>query len=148
MELTVSFDLAKLDPRARRPYLAAWIEDGDKFPVRTLALWYNKDRWLPEMRAWYRSDRLRAMAEGNDLAHSVSSATRGTGHYTLQWDGKDNQGKLVKPGKYTVYLECAREHGGYDLFHRELDFSGTPNKVEIPGGSELASAALDYHKTR
>ena len=138
MELTVSVDLAKLDPRARRPYFTAWIEDGDKFPIRTLALWYNKDRWLPEMRAWYRSDRLRSMAEGTDLAHSVSSATRGSGHYTLQWDGKDNQGKLVKPGKYTVYLECAREHGGYDLFHRELEFNGAPNKVEIPGGSEIA----------
>jgi thiamine biosynthesis lipoprotein len=146
MELTISFDLARLDPRARRPYLVAWVEDGDKFPVRTLALWYNKDRYLPELRAWYRSDRLRSMAEGTDLTRTISSATRSAGHYTLQWDGKDNQGKLVKPGKYTVYLECAREHGGYDLFHREIDFNGTPNKIQLPGGSEIASASLDYHK--
>ena len=76
MELTIAVDLARLDPRARRPYLVAWVEDGDKFPVRTIALWYNKDRYLPELRAWYRSDRLRSMAEGTDLAHSVSSATR------------------------------------------------------------------------
>jgi thiamine biosynthesis lipoprotein ApbE len=146
MELTISFDLARLDARARRPYLVAWVEDGDKFPVRTIALWYNKDRYLPELRAWYRSDRLRSMAEGTDLTRSVSSATRSPGHYTLQWDGKDNQGKLVKPGKYTVYIECSREHGGYDLFHREIDFNGTPNKIQIPGGSEIASASLDYHK--
>jgi hypothetical protein len=146
MELTISFDLARLDGRARRPYLVAWVEDGDKFPVRTIALWYNKDRYLPELRAWYRSDRLRSMAEGTDLTRSVSSATRSPGHYTLQWDGKDNQGKLVKPGKYTVYIECSREHGGYDLFHREIDFNGTPNKIQIPGGSEIASASLDYHK--
>jgi thiamine biosynthesis lipoprotein ApbE len=146
MELTISFDLAPLDMRARRPYLVAWVEDGDKFPLRTIALWYNKDRYLPELRAWYRSDRLRSLAEGTNLAHSVSSATRSAGHYTLQWDGKDNQGKLVKAGKYTVYLECAREHGGYDLFHREIDFNGTPNKIQFPGGSEIASASLDYHK--
>ena len=146
MELTVSVELARLDGRARRPYFAAWVEDADKFPVRTMALWFQRERWLPELRAWYRSDRLRAMAEGTDITRSVSSATRSPGHYTLQWDGKDNQGKLVKPGKYTVYIECAREHGGYDLFHREIDFNGTPAKAQLPGGSEIASAALDYHK--
>lgn len=146
MELTVSLDLARLDGRARRPYLAAWVEDAEKFPVRTIALWYNKDRWLPELRAWYRSDRLRSTKEGSDITRSVSSATRSPGHYTLQWDGKDNEGKLVKPGKYTVYIECAREHGGYDLFHHEIDFNGTPAKAQFPGGSELASASLDYHK--
>jgi FAD:protein FMN transferase len=146
MQLTISFDLAKLDHRARRPYFVAWVENADKFPVRTLALWYNKDRYLPELHAWYRSDRLRAKTEGADITHSVSSATRAGGHYTLQWDGKDNHGTLTKPGKYTIYIECAREHGGYDLFHREMDFNGTPNKVEIPGGSEISSASFDYHK--
>ena len=146
MELTVTVDLARLDGRARRPYLAAWVEDGDKFPVRTIALWFQKERYLPELREWYRADRLRAMAEGNDITRSVSSATRSPGHYTLEWDGKDNQGKLVKPGKYTVYIECVREHGGYDLFHKDVDFNGTPAKVQLPGGSEIASASLDYHK--
>jgi thiamine biosynthesis lipoprotein ApbE len=146
MQLTVTYDLAKQDPRARRPYFAAWVEDSNKVPVRTLALWYNRDRWLSELRAWYRSDRVRAAAEGKDLAHSIASATRPSGHYTLQWDGKDNQGKPVKAGKYTIYLEGAREHGGYDLLHHEIDFNGTPTKVEIPGGHEIASASLDYHR--
>jgi hypothetical protein len=30
--------------------------------------------------------------------------------------------------------------------HQEIDFSGTPRQVELPGGTELASASLDYHK--
>jgi thiamine biosynthesis lipoprotein ApbE len=146
MQLTITYDLAKQDARARRPYFAAWVEDSNKVPVRTLALWYNRDRWLPELRAWYRSDRVRAAAEGKDLAHSIASATRPSGHYTLQWDGKDNHGKPVKAGKYTIYLEGAREHGGYDLLDHEIDFNGTPTKVEIPGGHEIASASLDYHR--
>jgi thiamine biosynthesis lipoprotein ApbE len=147
MELTISFDLAKIEgSRARRPYLAAWIENSEKIPVRTLALWYNRDRWLPELRAWYRSDRQRAATDRTDLARSIASATRPAGHYTLQWDGKDNQGKLVQPGKYTVFLEAAREHGGHDLFHHEIDFNGTPYRVDIPGGSEIASVSFDYHK--
>jgi hypothetical protein len=43
----------------------------------------------------------------------VATATRPAGKYTLKWDGKDNAGKPVKPGKYTVILEAAREHGTY-----------------------------------
>ena len=57
--------------------------------VRTLNLWYEKDSWLPELRNWYRDDRMRAMAEGSDIAGSVASATRPPGNYTLKWDGKD-----------------------------------------------------------
>src|SRR3954451_10980265 len=102
MEMTIAIELAHMSGNSRRPYVAIWIEDKDKFPVRTLALWYQKERWLPELRAWYRDDRMRAMAEGNSVAASIASATRPSGKYTVKWDGKDNAGKLVKAGKYTV----------------------------------------------
>ena len=147
MELTISLEVAHLtETRARRPYVAAWVEDQDKFPVKTLALWFEKPRWLPELKAWYKDDRLRNMAEGTDITRSVSSATRPAGKYTLKWDGKDNTGKLVKPGKYTVMIEAAREHGTYQLIHQEVDFSGAPKQINLPGGTEISSAALDYHK--
>ena len=94
----MAFDLAQIGGNARRPYVAVWIEDKDNFPVRTLALWYQKHRWLPDLRAWYRGDRMRAMAEGSEITPGVSSATRPAGKYTVKWDGKDNAGKLVKPG--------------------------------------------------
>jgi FAD:protein FMN transferase len=55
MELTISVDLAQLNFRVRRPYFGAWTEDAEKFPVRTMALWFQRDRWLPELRAWYRT---------------------------------------------------------------------------------------------
>ena len=98
-ELIVNLELARPAGNARRPYVAVWIEDKDKFPVRTIALWFEKPRWLPEMRAWYRDDRVRSMAEGNDIASlPVSSATCPPGKYTIKWDGKDNAGKLVKAG--------------------------------------------------
>src|SRR5262249_21105599 len=65
MELVVTFEVAQT--RGRRPYVAVWIEDKDKVPVRTLALWYQKERWLPDLRSWYRGDRARAAAEGNEI---------------------------------------------------------------------------------
>ena len=147
MELTVALELARIESaRAKRPYLAVWIEDQDHFPLRTVALWFEKSRWLPDLKAWYKDDRLRAMAEGSDISKSVSSATRPAGKYTLKWDGKDNAGKLVKAGKYTVMIEAAREHGTYQLIHQELDWNGTTKQVSLPGGTEIASAALDVHK--
>lgn len=145
-ELIINFELAHLDGFARRPYVAVWIEDADKFPVRTLALWYQKPRWLPDLRAWTRDDRMRSMAEGSDITSSVSSATRPAGKYTLKWDGKDNSGKLVKAGKYTVLIEAAREHGTYQLMRQEVDFTGTPKQFALTGNTEVSSASLDYRK--
>jgi thiamine biosynthesis lipoprotein len=52
----------------------------------------------------------------------------------------------VKPGKYTVMIEVAREHGTYQLLRHELDFTGTPKQVQLPAGTEVASASLDYRK--
>jgi len=147
MELVVSFELANINAGGyRRPYVAVWIEDATRFPVRTLALWYQKPRWLPDLKAWSRADRVRSMAEGTDLTRSVSSATRPAGKYTLKWDGKDNQGKPVKPGKYTVFIEAAREHGTYQLMRQEMDFSGAPRQFNLAGNIEIASASLDYRK--
>jgi hypothetical protein len=147
MELAVTLEIARpASFGSRRPYVAVWIEDKDKFPVRTLALWYQKQRWLPELRSWYREDRMRSMAEGSDIAATVSSATRPAGKYTLQWDGRDNQGKPVKAGTYTVCIEAAREHGTYQVIRQEMDFSGVPRQVELPGNVEIAAASLDYHR--
>ncbi len=123
-----------------------WIEDKDHLPVRALALWYKKPRWLPDLRAWSRANRLHAMPENTGLSGSVSGATRPAGKYMLRWDGKDNQGKLVNPGKYTVYIEAAREHGTNQLMRQEIDFNGAPKQFNLPGNIEIASASLDYRK--
>jgi FAD:protein FMN transferase len=146
MELAITFEVRQNGGFGRRPYVAVWIEDKDRFPVRTLALWYQKPRWLPELRSWYRDDRMRAMAEGNDVAVSVASATRPAGRYTLRWDGKDSAGKPVKPGKYTVNIEAAREHGTYQIMRQEVDFDGKAQQFQIPGNQEISSATIDYRK--
>jgi len=146
MELTIDFEIAQPRGMAKRPFVAAWVEDADRFQVKTIALWYHEDRYLTEMKAWYRSDRVRAMAEGREIVRSISGATRGPGKYSLKWDGKDNDGKTVKAGKYTVYLEVAREHGTYQLMKQEMDFSGTPKQVQFPANTEVAASSFDYHK--
>jgi thiamine biosynthesis lipoprotein ApbE len=146
-ELDVTLRIARIDQGgARRPYVAVWIEDAKKYPVRMLALWYRKPRYLDEMHAWFREEQIRSSTEGTQLPASVTGATRPAGVYTLKWDGKDNLGRFVSAGKYSVAIEAAREHGTYQLIRREMDFNGTPQQIHPPGNAEISSATLDYHR--
>src|SRR6187402_262822 len=146
-ELMIQLELARIDsPRYRRPYVAVWVEDKDHFPVRTLALWFEKPRWLPDLKSWYRDDQVRSMAEGSDLSKTVSSATRAPGTYTLKWDGKDNDGKLVQAGKYTICVEVTREHGTYEIQRQEMDFNAKPQQATLPAGTEMGALTLAYRK--
>jgi len=146
-ELNITLQVAQIDQAgAKRPYVAVWIEDAKKYPVRMIALWYRKPRYLDEMHAWYRDEQIRSRTERTEFPASVTGATRSAGAYTLKWDGKDNLGRLVSAGKYTVCIEAVREHGTYQLIRREMDFNGTPIQIQPPGNAEISSATLDYHR--
>lgn len=141
-ELAVTLNLARPGGRARRPYVAVWIEDASGRHVRTLALWVSRPRWIPDLRAWYR----RAQADGVG-ADSVSSATRAAGEYTLAWDGRNQQGSLVPAGTYTVFIEAARERGTYQLMRQDVAVSNGPQHFDLPGNAEVTDATVDYRKT-
>jgi hypothetical protein len=40
-ELTIALEIARQPNRANWPYIAVWIEDAARVPVRTLAVWYR-----------------------------------------------------------------------------------------------------------
>ena len=90
-ELNIGLELPRIaDARYRRPYVAVWVEDSDHFPVRTLALWTQNPRWLPELKQWYRDDQFRHLAEGNDISRTVDirhQATREI-HAEVGWQGQ------------------------------------------------------------
>ena len=145
-EIAVNFEIAAPGGgRAKRPFVAVWVEDKDHFPVRTIALWYHGNRWLPDLRSWINADRLRGLADGTEIAETIASATRGPGKYTVKWDGKDAAGKALTPGTYTLFLEIAREHGTHQLIRHEVNFTG-PAHVDFAANAELASASLDYRR--
>jgi FAD:protein FMN transferase len=130
---------------AKRPYVAVWVEDENHAAVRTIAIWHERDRYLPELKSWYL--KYRGLYDTDKSALStVSSATRSPGKYTLKWDGKDDQGNVVKPGTYTIKIEATREHGTYQLMRQVLVWNGTPQHFDLPGNVEIASASLDYRK--
>jgi hypothetical protein len=137
--LDINFELARFEGRARRPFVAVWIEDEKHKPVKRIAVWYNKPRWLPDLRSWFAAKR-----EVEFDAASVTGATRGAGQYTLVWDGKNDAGEYVPLGKYTVFIEAAREHGTYQLIKQEMKFNGKSASQTLPGGEEMTAASLVY----
>lgn len=88
----------------KKPYVAVWISDVGNTPVKPLAQWGSKAKYLKELRRWSRLD-------VSFRAGAVTGATRRAGVYTLTWDGTGPDGKPVKPGAYTVNVEMAAEKG-------------------------------------
>jgi len=129
----------------KRPYVAVWIEDTTHFPVRTVSVWHGSDRYVPELKSWYLKYRNNYNSDLN-FRNSITSATRSAGKYILKWDGKDDKGNYVKPGKYIVKIEVAREHGTYQLMRQEIECSDAPQQISLAGNIEIASASLDYRK--
>ncbi len=152
-ELRVSFEVNGPQGNAgryRRPYVAVWIEDKDGLTARTLALWLMTrqpgPRWHADLKRWYRDDQVRRLADDTDLIDTISRATRPPGKYSLTWDGKDDHGKALGPGTYTVCIEAAREHGTYQIIRKDITIADQPFAEELKGNVEIKSAALEYRR--
>ena len=145
-ELKINLELAQIEGmRVHRPYVAVWVVDKDKKPVRSIALWYSKPRYLNDMHDWY-SAYYSQFTEAGGSVSSTTSATRPAGKYTLKWDGKNDKGELVKLGTYTIMMEVAREHGTHQLMTQEFDFTKKVKPITLPANVEVASASLEYGK--
>jgi FAD:protein FMN transferase len=144
-ELMMNLEINLQEGFAKRPYVAVWVENEDHAAVRTIAIWHERDRYLPELKSWYLKYRGLYDTDKSALS-SVSSATRSPGKYTLKWDGKDDQGNMVKPGTYTIKIEASREHGTYQLMRQVLVWNGTPQHFDLPGNIEISHVSLDYRK--
>jgi thiamine biosynthesis lipoprotein len=144
-EVAINLELATIEGmRVHRPFVAVWVVDDKNAPVRQVALWYNKPRWLNDMRSWY-STYYEQFAAGNNSISSTTSATRSPGKYTLKWDGKDDKGNPVNQGTYTVCIEVAREHGTHQLLKQEITAKKAQH-FDLPANTEVASASVDYRK--
>lgn len=110
-QLTIDLALAKTPPLPngkpyRRPYVAVWIEDANRRPVRTITVWGNEAKYQKDLSEWWAFG-----GKDAELVKSVSRATRDGGRYTLAWDGLDDKGKALPQGVYLVRVEVHREFG-------------------------------------
>jgi thiamine biosynthesis lipoprotein len=115
LSLQLDYQLPDHGPGSKNPYLSIWLSDAQHQRIRQLKLHGEQQRWLPELRNWWSLQRKNPL----DL-DSISGATRKSGRYQLSWDGRDQDGKPLQPGQYTLVLEAAREHGGYEKLKIDL----------------------------
>ena len=143
-KLNITLELPQFEGRFRRPFVAVWIENKDRELVKSISLWYNKPRWLPDLKRWYAKHQ--SVMQDIGAVGSISSATRSAGQYNLVWDGLDNDGKPAPAGTYTLYIEAAREHGTYQLMQQEFEWNGKVKQISMEGGVEIKSAYIEITK--
>jgi thiamine biosynthesis lipoprotein ApbE len=153
-ELVVNFEINRPQAesgRYRRPYVSVWVEDQDGNSVRTLALWVSMGgagpfQWMPDLKRWYTKDLERKRRDKKDLFFTIARPTRPPGKYRVVWDGKDDQGRLLPAGAYTVSIEAAREHGTYQSIRKPVTLSDRPFTEELQGNVEIRSASIEYRR--
>ena len=153
-ELVVNFEINQPDATGRgyrRPYVAVWVEGPKGFPVRNLILWVSQGgsgpfQWLPDLRRWFRGDKERKKVDKAEMIFTMARPTRPPGKYSAAWDGKDDKGKAVAPGEYTVFIDAAREHGTYQSISKKVTVADEPFAEELKGNVEIKSASIEYRR--
>ncbi len=152
-ELEVGYEINQpaAGGRYRRPYVVVWVEDAQGKSVRTLILWVSQGgpgpfRWLPDLKRWYKGDQARKKNKQKDLFFTIARPTRPAGKYKVVWDGKDDTGRLLPRGEYTISIEAAREHGTYQCIRRTVTLADKPFSEVLKGNVEIKSASLEYRR--
>jgi thiamine biosynthesis lipoprotein len=140
--VTVDYQIPDM-PGSRRPhnpYVTIWVTNETGKVVRTLIYLAGKRRYLDENFVFWEQ----VGAAHPDLVESVTKPTRPPGQYSLQWDGRDDQGKPVPQGKYVLNIEAAREHAGHNIQHIEMTLGSQPFTAEAAAAGELGAARVRY----
>lgn len=123
----------------KRPYVAVWVEDESAQRVRTVAVWGNRRKYLPDLRTWWK-----VAQQDEAWAQSVTRATRPAGQHRIAWDGLDDQGKPVPAGTYTVFLEVNREHGTHATESGKIVCGKVAAKGTIAAATEFAAVEITF----
>lgn len=125
--------------RYKRPYVAVWVESEDLKIVRTLAIWGDRDRYLPDLSHWWKA------ADGDEaIIRRVSRATRQAGNYTLAWNGLDDRNAPVPAGNYTIWVEVNREHGHHVIESAALACGTDSASAVLHSTAESAETTVKY----
>jgi thiamine biosynthesis lipoprotein len=145
-EVDIQYEISELSAgRYRPPFLVIWITDQNDALVRTLFhLGTRPRRYLNSNYVWWKTFGDTPALE--DKLDTVTRPSRPPGRYTAVWDGKDDAGRPVGQGKYTINIETSREHGGHTYQAIQLDLGARPVSGAAAGGVEAGPAAARYGK--
>lgn len=119
-----------------RPYVAVWVETPQREGVTTIAVWHEKDKWLKDLRLWWRK-----LGRDNIVNFdTVTGATRKPGLYQLTWDGLDQSGAPLSSGEYYLCFEAAREDGGREFIRQKVQLGADQvQHFKLDGNAEFGS---------
>lgn len=137
------FDIADY----RGPYVSVWISDTKNRIVKSLALRGTSERWLGELRTWWRRvGRHEVHRNSDSLIDSFSGATKKNQPLHIVWDGLDDYGNLVVDKPLILHVEVAREHGGRSYEKIPFVFGALTQPIYITGSDEITSIVLSAKK--
>lgn len=143
--LSASIELPRIAAaNYERPYVAVWITDAEKNPVRTLLLLGPEARWRESNYIYWRR------VERKDLegAAKIARPTRSPGRYEVVWDGRTDAGALAPPGQYVLNIEVTREHGGHSFVTAPLDIAPKAFSRTIGAAQELGEVQVRFGPRR
>ena len=138
--MTLTYTIPKIQSgKYRRPYVALWISDENRNAIRNLLILGEQERWAQENPRWWRA----VGREDRSLLDGYARSTRRPGTYTVEWDGRDDQGRPVDGQRFRLHLEAAREHGGHTYRTLDLDLAAPAPKALAADG-ELGDVAIEW----
>ncbi|EDP57819.1 DUF2271 domain-containing protein [Vibrio sp. AND4] len=140
-KIDFEFELPKIDTSMyARPYVAVWVEDDERKPVKTIQLWVGKDEWLKDIRSWWR----KVGRYDRELVDAVTSATRPAGQYRFVWDGTNDDGQRLQQGDYTLHMEVVREHGGRNYLRQKIQLADNEVRYQLEPTEETGVITVNY----
>ncbi len=139
--VTVDYEAPKISgSKVYPPYMAVWVTNENNKLVRALAILGQDPNYIDQNYIFWR----RHGRGAPGVVDAVSRPTRAPGRYTAVWDGKDDAGKPVAIGKYTLHVEAIREHGGHSYQAMELDLAKGAVEAQAPGSDELGPSRARF----
>jgi thiamine biosynthesis lipoprotein len=124
---------------AKRPYVAAWVDDSSGNLVRVLGIWGDKSKYLSDLSTLW--DHVHGKV---DQFRSVTRATRPAGKYDLVWDGLNNDHKPVPLGAYRITVETNQEHGTYAKQTGTINVGDSPMTITLPATTNFDPVLVKY----
>ncbi|TDR42535.1 thiamine biosynthesis lipoprotein [Tahibacter aquaticus] len=142
---TLDYEIPRIDAADyTRPYLAIWIAAADGTALSQLLVLGDNTRWLQLLPQWWRRH-----GRANEASLSgIARATRKAGRYSLDWNGRDDQGRALPAGNYVVHIEAAREHGAHETLQLPFTLSNVPFQATRQGQSEIGRVSLQLGAAR
>ncbi len=128
------------------PMMVIYVTDARGALIRTVgSVGKAPVRFLDSNYVWHGAWKKKVPAT---TVEDKTHPTRPPGHYTMMWDGKDDYGRPVPQGRYTINIEASREQGGHGVQKIVLDLGALPTSGLAPPAEEAGPASARYGVTQ